>query len=270
MTSYAALTTLAGQASAEDLAEALEALGPTGVGCFEIEDGAGRWEVGAYFSEQPDAIQLALLAAAFEAAPFAISKIPPKDWVSHVQRELTPVRAGRVIVHGAHDRANIPVNAVGLEIEAAMAFGTGHHATTEGCLLALDALKKCGMAPRRALDIGCGTGVLAMATARLWPGVRMVATDIDPTAAEAAAANARANGVHPLIATGCAPGFRHRRIQAARPVDLILANILATPLKHLAPEMARALAPGGVAVLSGLSDAQAAGVAGRYRAWGFS
>ena len=148
MTTYSAIATLSDELSAAGLGDALEALGPNGVGVFEIEDGSGRWEVGAYFLDKPDVVALELLAAAYGAAPFAVSAIEDVDWVAQVRRELTPVRAGRFIVHGGHDRERIPVNALSLEIEAAMAFGTGHHGTTEGCLTLLDRLHKLGLRAR--------------------------------------------------------------------------------------------------------------------------
>ena len=129
-----------GKEPAEALGEALERLdpAPTGVGVFEIEDGSGQWEVGSYFLEAPDEIALALLAAAFDSRPFAVSELPETDWVAKVKRELTPVRAGRFFVYGSHDADQIPTGVEPLLIEAAMAFGTGHHGTTLGCLQALD------------------------------------------------------------------------------------------------------------------------------------
>ncbi|MEO0999583.1 MAG: 50S ribosomal protein L11 methyltransferase, partial [Pseudomonadota bacterium] len=256
---FTALTTLPGEAAAHALGEALEALDPMGVGVFEVEDGRGVWEVGGYFTERPDDVALALLAAAHGAAPFAVSRLPETDWVAAVRRELSPVAAGRFVVHGGHDREAVGWHRVGLEIEAAMAFGTGHHATTRGCLEALERLIQRGLCPRSVADIGAGTGVLAMAAARVWP-VRALASDIDRVAAATARANARANAVAPRIASLCAPGFRQQRLRRAAPFDLVFANILAAPLKRLAPEMAAATAPGSRVILSGLLDRQAAGV----------
>ena len=268
---YVALTTLQGEAAAQTLGERIEnALEPTGVGVFEIEDGSGLWEVGAYFEEAPDETALALLAAASSAAPFAVSEISGHDWVAQVKRELTPVRAGRFIVHGEHDRERIPASAIGLEIEAAMAFGTGHHGTTAGCLLSLDRLLRRRALIRSVADIGCGTGVLAMAAAAALPRACVIATDIDAVAAEAAVANASANGLRGRIAAGCAPGVLWPRMRKAAPFDLIFANILARPLKTLAPSIAWATARGGRVILSGLLIRQKPDVAGMYRAWGFS
>ena len=142
MATWTALTTAAGRDAAEALALSCEGLAPepSGTGVFEIEDGSGLWEVGAYFTDPPDQIALSLLAAAHGARPFAVSELPDVDWVAHVRRELTPVVAGRFFVHGAHDAGRVPPGAQALCIEAAMAFGTGHHDTTRGCLLALDRL----------------------------------------------------------------------------------------------------------------------------------
>ncbi|MEO0819586.1 MAG: 50S ribosomal protein L11 methyltransferase, partial [Pseudomonadota bacterium] len=158
---------------------------------------------------------------------------------------------------------------IALAIEAAMAFGTGHHATTQGCLWLIDDLARRGLRPRRVADIGCGTGVLAMASVRRWR-VRAVAGDIDPVAAETARANARANGAHPWMRAVTAPGFRHAAFTRSAPYQLVLANILAAPLKRLAPEIARHLSPGGHAVLSGLLSSQAPGVEAVFRAHGFA
>jgi len=133
---WTAFATVNGESEAQSLADAMEKMdpAPSGVGCFEIEDDSGLWEVGGYFAAQPDAISLVLLETAFESSRFAVSKIPPEDWVSKVRRELRPISAGRFLLHGAHDAGDAPPSAIRLRIEAAMAFGTGHHGTTRGCL----------------------------------------------------------------------------------------------------------------------------------------
>lgn len=269
MATWTALTTLDGQGAAEALAAAMERLDPmpTGVGILEIEDGSGRREVGGYFSNPPDEAGLALLATIHGAQPFAVSRLDDRDWVAQVRRELTPVEAGRFIVYGGHDADRIALNRVGLRIEAAMAFGTGHHGSTRGCLLLLERLVRGGEKPRRVADIGCGTGVLAMAAAKVWR-VPCVATDIDPVAAWTAAENARANRLSPWVRAGQAVGFRSGLVRAAAPIDLIFANILAAPLKRLAPDMARHLAPGGAVILSGLLHSQARGVEAVYSGHG--
>lgn len=272
MPTWSALTTLPGREAAEALAEEAEAVldpEPSGSGVFEIEDGAGRWEVGLYFTEAPDEVALALLAAAAGAQPFAVSELPEVDWVAHVRRELSPVVAGRFFVHGAHDADKVPPDAEPLLIEAAMAFGTGHHGTTKGCLEALDRLAAAGVQPARIADIGCGTGVLAMAAARLWPHV-VLAGDMDPVAVDTAAANVIANGLEGRVECVVAAGFRHPLLEGAAPYDLVLANILKQPLIDLAPEMAARIAPGGRAVLSGILVPQADDVAAAYEAQGFT
>ena len=269
MTAYTALTTLSGEAPAQALGEAMELLdpAPTGVGVFEIEDGSGRWEIGGYFDQAPDLAGLALLATIHGAADFAVSKLDNRDWVAQVRRELHPVDAGRFTVYGAHDEHRVGEHRIGLRIEAAMAFGTGHHGTTRGCLILADRLMQKGWKPRRVADIGCGTGVLAMAAAKAWR-VPAIATDIDPMASETAAENMRANGAAPWVRTGCAVGFRHQALRDNAPFDLIFANILAAPLKRLAPDIARHLMPGGQAILAGLLTEQCVGVEAVYRGHG--
>ncbi|MEC9434001.1 MAG: 50S ribosomal protein L11 methyltransferase [Pseudomonadota bacterium] len=271
MTTWTALTTLPGEAAAYALGEDVEALdlAPSALAVLEVEDGSGLWEVGAYYEEKPDEIALALLSAAHGARPFAVSKLDETDWVAQVRRELSPVHAGRFIVHGGHDADRIPLNKTGLEIEAAMAFGTGHHGTTRGCLLALERLLNEGEVCRRTLDVGCGTGVLGMAAAAAWRAV-VVATDIDPVAVRTARANAVANGLSPWMRIGRADGLRAPLIRGAGPYGLVFANILARPLKRLAPQIGEATVSGGYAVLSGLLHEQAKGVEGMFRAHGFA
>ncbi len=261
--SWTALTTLPGRDAAEALGEKLEdVLAPDGVGVFEMEDGSGLWEVGAYFAEAPDGTALALLAAAYGARPFAVSELPPTDWVAHVRRELRPVEAGRFFVYGSHDADRVPEGRVALLIEAAMAFGTGHHGTTQGCLLALETLIGEGIAPDRVADIGAGTAVLAMAAARVFPAAQVVASDIDSVAVDVARANLAVNGMEGRVNCVEAAGFEHPEL--AGPFDLIFANILKGPLIAMAPEMDRAAAPGAAIVLSGLLNPQADEVSAAY------
>ncbi len=259
MSTYTALSTVAGQDRAEAVADAMERLSPepTGVGIFEIEDGSGLWEVGGYFTEAPDETGLALLAAAFDAAPFAVSKLPETDWVAKVRRELSPVVAGRFFVHGSHDADKVPDGATALLIEAAMAFGTGHHGTTLGCLNALEAIIGTGAAPRAVLDLGCGTAVLAMAAARVWPDAAVLASDIDAVAVEVAEANLAANGLTGAVTCIEAAGLDNPALAAAAPFDLVFANILKGPLIALAPDIAAATAAGGTVILSGILNEQA-------------
>ena len=236
MPTWTALSQAHGRDRAEALAEACEDLAPepVGSGVFEIEDGSDRWEVGVYFTQAPDEIALALLAASHGAQPFVISELPEVDWVAHVRRELSPVSAGRFFVHGSHDADKVPEGAEALCIEAAMAFGTGHHDTTKGCLLAFDRMLTAGEVPHRVADIGCGTAVLAMAAARTVHGV-VLASDIDPVAVETAQANVLANGLDGRVECVLAEGFHHPVLDGAAPYDLIFANILKQPLIQIAP-----------------------------------
>ncbi|MFD1508740.1 50S ribosomal protein L11 methyltransferase [Lacimonas salitolerans] len=265
MPTFTAITTLTGKASAEALGEAVETLvpEPTGIGVFEIEDGSGLWEVACYFTETPDDTGLALLAAVHGARPFAISELPETDWVAKVRRELVPVVAGRFFVYGSHDADKVPADCEPLLIEAAMAFGTGHHGTTLGCLRALDRLANDGFQGRRVADIGCGTAVLAMAAARIWPDT-VLASDIDAVAVEVAQANVDANGLTGRVRCIEATGFDHPDLHAAAPFDLVFANILKGPLIALAPDMATQCQPGAKVILSGILNEQADEVIGVY------
>ncbi|MBC7146512.1 MAG: 50S ribosomal protein L11 methyltransferase [Thioclava marina] len=270
MTTFTAFTTLADRDAAEALSLRLEDLepGPYGTGVFEIEDGSGRYEVSGYFLEAPDGVALDLLAIAHGAQPFAVSELPETDWVAHVRRELAPVQAGRFFLYGSHDADKVPADAVALRIDAAMAFGTGHHGTTSGCLSALDQLAAEGHAFHKVADIGCGTAVLAMAAAKLWPDP-VLASDIDPVAVETAAANVALNGLEGRVICLEAAGFNHERLEQAAPYDLIFANILKGPLVALAPDMARHCAESGFVILSGLLNEQADEVIAAYEAQGF-
>lgn len=271
MTTWTAITLLSDGTSARVLGEAMEALdpAPTGVGVFELEDQSGQWEVGGYFTEPPDEIALALLSAAHGAGEFAVSEVPETDWVAHVRRELRPVEAGRFFVYGAHDADKVPEGRIALLIEASMAFGTGHHGTTLGCLRALDRLVDEGFAPRRVADIGCGTAVLAMGAAAVFPEAKVVASDIDPVAVEVARANLEANGFADRVETIEAAGFEHSAL-SGEAFDLIFGNILKGPLMDLAAPMARAVVPGGRLVLSGILREQGEDVAAHYAAQGFN
>jgi ribosomal protein L11 methyltransferase len=272
MPTYSALTTLSGEPAAQALARALEALdpAPAGVGVFEIEDDSGLWEVGAYFLDPPDDIVLMLLAEAWGARPFAVSELPDIDWVAKVRRELSPVEAGRFFVYGSHDADKVPPGRIALQIEATVAFGTGHHGTTLGCLRAFDRLLDAGFRPDRVADIGCGTAVLALAAAAVLPQARILASDIDAVAVDVARANARINALDGRIDCLEAAGFAHPGLAAAAPFDLVFANILKGPLVELAPAMAAHLAVGGLAILSGLLVVQAESILGAYAEAGFA
>jgi len=266
MPTFTALTTLTGKAQAEALGEAMERLNPepTGVGVFEVEDDSGLWEVGGYFTEAPDEAGLALLATLHGAKPFAVSELPETDWVAHVRRELAPVEAGCFFVYGSHDADKLPGDKIPLLIEAAMAFGTGHHGTTLGCLKALDHLIGAGFEGEKVVDIGCGTAVLAMAAARVWPQARVLASDIDEVAVDVAEANMDANGMKGAVQCLEAAGFDAPALKESAPYDLIFANILKGPLVALAPDMAAHLRAGGYAILSGILNDQADDVIAVY------
>jgi ribosomal protein L11 methyltransferase len=231
-----------------------------------VDSGQGKWRVIIHFAEAPDEAALRALAAAAggngEALHF--ETIAAKDWVGESLAGLKPVTAGRFVVHGAHDRDSVPGNCFGIEIEAALAFGTGHHGTTRGCLLALDHVAKSPQTPRRILDVGTGTGILAMAAARALRQ-SVVATDIDIGSVRVARENARLNRSGGRITFIHADGLSAPEIRGRGPFDLIFANILLGPLKRLAAPIRSVLAPGGCIVLSGILHAQANALLAAYR-----
>jgi len=226
------------------------------------------WVVQALCEAKPDVARLKALMARFKGLAVEVATLPDRDWVAEGLKHLPPVQAGRMRVVGGH---HPPPRTGGNEllIDAGPAFGTGQHATTRGCLLALDRLAR-RKAPGRILDLGCGTAVLAMAAARLWRHRRpqILASDIDAASVIEARRNIARNRLGDAIEAVAADGFRHPRLRAAAPYDLILANILALPLVRLAPTLSRHLAPGGVAVLSGLLEEQEPAVRNAYRAAG--
>ncbi|MBC8012697.1 MAG: 50S ribosomal protein L11 methyltransferase [Methyloceanibacter sp.] len=265
--------TIEAQASpAERIARALEeALDPSPVAVGLFDRGEGRFEVFAHYAEPPrhDAL-LALIAQAAcgdGIGPLRIEELPPADWVTLSQEKRGKVEAGRFLVHGSHDRGQLSRRRLAIEIDAGQAFGTAHHASTRGCLVALDdQLKR--LRPRSVIDIGTGTGILAIAAAKAL-GRCVTASDSDPLAVAIAADNARKNGVKPLVRVLRAPGFAHSRLSRVQ-ADLVLANLLERVLHDLAPLFAQRVAPGGTAILSGLTETQARGIEARYRAHGFA
>jgi ribosomal protein L11 methyltransferase len=230
----------------------------------------GAWQVEGLATQPPQrALVETALALAWaeraEAPPeLVMERLPPRDWVAENQASFPALAAGRYFIYGSHHPTPPPRGQIGLLIDAATAFGTGEHATTRGCLLALDWLAKQRRA-RRILDMGTGTGILAIAAAKTWRR-HVVARDIDAEAARVAARNAVRNGVGALVTVRRGNGYRDRDVTRARPFDIILANILARPLAAMAPDLARSLAPGGVAVLSGLLARQEAYVLAAHRA----
>jgi ribosomal protein L11 methyltransferase len=235
---------------------------------FERPD--GRWEVTVHFADAPDQAMVRELvtnaAGAEIAQAISFDTVEAKDWVKASLEEFVPVPAGRFVVHGQHDRERLASNKLGIEIEAALAFGTGHHGTTRGCLLLLDHVLKAHH-PRRVLDLGTGTGVLAIAAAKALHSA-VLASDIDPPSVQVARENARLNQAGHLVQAIRATGFSAPQFARTGPFDLVLANILANPLKQLATPMARHLAPSALVILSGLLTHQAAAVVAAYRTRG--
>jgi ribosomal protein L11 methyltransferase len=243
---WKASVTLA-KADAADMTALFELTPPKPQAVLIVEDPFGPdATVEALYDREPDAAFLTQLAGRDVAA----APLPDQDWIRQSQEGLPPVRAGRFFVYGAHDAGAVPAGVIPIRIEAGLAFGTGHHETTALCLEAITQITRARQ-PKRILDLGCGTGVLAIAAAKLMHQ-SVLATDIDPVAVEVARENARANGVAPLIHAAVADGLTSPVIRSRAPFDLILANILAGPLTKLAPDLAAALAPKGTAVLSGL------------------
>ncbi len=230
----------------------------------------GRWDISLHFAEPPDQAsirELVRLAAGDDIAQaITFDTVEAKDWVAASLEDLVPVHAGRFVVHGRHDRARIPANKLGIEIEAALAFGTGHHGTTRGCLLLLGQVL-CAHQPSRVLDLGTGTGVLAIAAAKALRR-RVLASDIDPVSVHVARDNARLNGAGNLVEAIRATGFSAPQFAIRAPFDLVLANILANPLRQMATPMAAHLAPSAFVILSGLLPHQARSVIASYRARG--
>ena len=240
---------------------------PTLVADEPDESKPDEWLIHAYFDHEPRPEDLDLLKR-LGSGPAHIEQLGEADWVTMSQQGLQPIRAGRFYVHTPIYRSR-PPGTIAFEIDASLAFGTGQHATTSGCLAALDSLERSGAAYANVADIGTGTGLLAFAALALWPGAKCIATDIDPVAIDVARDNATINHVkvghgprEVLLAQ--ADGMDSPLLSARAPFDLIMANILAGPLIELAPDFANALAPGGTILVAGLLDSQAERVAGAY------
>ncbi len=241
------------------------------ISVFEADEENGRFEISLYAErEEADRVfqEVDEAVAQLSAPPQLFREdLPDIDWVAHSLEGLKPVRVGRFLIHGSHDRNLRRIGDLAIEIEAGLAFGTGHHGTTAGCLQAIaDLLKR--EKPRNALDLGTGSAVLAIALARA-ARIPVLATDIDPVATQVAAENARLNGVGALVEAHTAPGFHNRIFAERKPFDLIVANILARPLMRLAPQMANHLTPGGTLILSGILERQRDAVVASYVNQGF-
>jgi len=237
------------------------------------KDAAGLVPWQLYVADRPDPAELdRLLSLACEVAGlrtppvYSLDRLPDIDWVAESQKALPPITAGRIRVRGSHVTEPAPPGAIDLLIEANAAFGTGRHETTRGCLLALQDIAR-RRSVENILDMGCGSGVLGMAAARLWP-CRVLGVDNDTPSIAVAEENVRANGVGDAVRLLLGDGFRNAAVKRNGPYDLILANILAEPLCRMAEDLKRHLAPGGVAILSGLLIPQERQVLARYRAAG--
>jgi ribosomal protein L11 methyltransferase len=263
-----------GEADAQRIAERIGET-PFGDAALDAAEAAdGSWELTLYLDAPPRPEDLALLKETSDGVlgadgdAWRPADLPETNWVAKSLAGLGPVRVGRFLVHGSHSRDRLTPNLTGLEIEAGEAFGTGHHGSTAGCLAAIAEISRTHLVGN-ALDLGTGTGVLAIAIARTWRAP-VLATDIDPIAIEVARENAALNGALRHLDFVVAAGLSHPTIRRRGPYSLIVANILARPLTQLAPALARRLAPGGYAVLSGILPDQASHVLAAYRSSGLT
>jgi len=246
------------------------------IAAFEERERGGPdgplWRVELMHRGEPDqralAARLAPLAerSGIDRIDLTIAPLATTNWLARVAESFTPRRIGRFWVHGSHVRDTPPAGAIAIQLDAGLAFGSGEHESTRGCLLALDDLARRRRF-RRVLDVGCGAGILAIAAAKCWPAT-VLAVDNDPDAVAVAKENASKNGIAHRVRTAPSEGYRSREVRAGAPYDLILANILADPLCDMARDLARHLAPGGNAILAGLFDKQAPRVAQVHRAAG--
>lgn len=229
------------------------------------------WRVELYFTDAPDRALLDAVTVSVPAASIIrnlkFEALPDEDWVASAQRDLHPIEAGRFFIHGSHDRARAESRPFAIEIDAGQAFGTAHHGTTRGCLILLDGFAKKGLRPR-VLDLGTGSGILAIAAGKSLRS-DVLATDIDPIAVQVAKSNFAKNGLPRRVTVARVAGLQHPVIAKAAPFGLVMANILAGPLISLAPQISRLVASGGTLILSGLLDDHVRQVMARYLAQGF-
>jgi len=268
MTQFWRLTAHSDFSRLADIVQRLDEAGPEGMTSWSLFDEGEVARLDLIFDVEPDEAAVRRSAGLPDDMIIACGPMPEEDWVKLSLAGLKPVDAGRFVVFGEHDREQVSAEKIGLEIEAGPAFGTGHHGTTRGCLMAFDEMLSQGEGPKTVLDLGCGTAVLAIAAAKTLPDASILASDVDPESVEESQANCEKNGT-PGIEVILAEGLDHERL-AGREFELIFANILARPLVDLAPDIAKALAPGGKVILSGLLTEQEEWVRGAFEAAGLN
>lgn len=252
-----------------DLALAVTWFEEPGQKLVNVEDIAPNWQLDAIFAQKPDLndIKKILRAARVQPKRMILKKLPPVDWLKQNQESFTPIRAGRFYVHPT-DAPQSPPAVLPILIDAATAFGTGQHATTWGCLVALDRVARRKNRAQSVCDMGCGTAILAIAAARIWPMARLIAADVDPEAVRVSKRNVAVNGLRPRLRPIVGSAFTQRALRSAPKHDVIFANILAKPLRRLALGMQAQLAPGGCIILSGLLTHQENMVLSAYARFG--
>ena len=259
------------QHDAEKLIGLVEQLRPEPVAvAVEVNsDRKGKWKAACLFAEMPNQVELDLLAAACGCGQFEVCEVAETDWVSKVQEEQLPIPAGRFWIHSSHQAASAAGVRIPIEIDPSLAFGTGHHETTQGCLEVMSDLNSRGFKPMRACDVGCGTGILAIAAAKLWQ-CAVTACDNDSCAVEVAVGNLERNRVEQSVQLICCDGFSDDVFRSGGPFDLAVANIMSGPLMRLAPSFANNVKNGGRLVLSGLLENEGGQVAATFENVGFA
>lgn len=268
MTRFWRLTTHADFARLGNIVEHLDDVARETMSSWSLFDEGDIARLDLIFTEDPDVEAVRAAAGFTPDMQISCAPMPEEDWVRLSLAGLKPVEGGRFTLYGAHDRDAVAAGQIGIEIEAGPAFGTGHHGTTRGCLIAFSQMLDAGFAPTTVFDLGCGTAVLAIAAAKALPEAEVVASDVDPEAVTESAENCRKNAA-PGIDLLVAEGLDHEKL-AGRQFDLIFANVLAGPLVELAPDIAKALAPGGRVILSGLLTDQELRVRAAYEAEGLT
>ena len=268
MTQFWRVTTHADFALLGNIVEHLDAVAPETMSSWSLFDEGDIARLDLIFDVEPDLAEVRKFANFPDSMDLTCEKMPEEDWVRLSLAGLKPVDGGRFTLYGAHDRDAVQPGQIGIEIEAGPAFGTGHHGTTRGCLIAFSQMLDAGAAPKTILDLGCGTAVLAIAAAKALPDAEILASDIDPEAVAESGENCRKNAT-PEIDCFVAEGLDHPKL-ASRQFELIFANILAVALIELADDLAKALAPGGKVILSGLLTEQEAKVRAAYEGAGLT